>query len=137
MTFSVDHGDGINKTLICTWTSDGSGDDSGTTTFPINGQLISGFANPGSPAPDNDHNIVLTDEYGVDLLDQCVEDLTLLHGTASVNRLFNQFIFIRLSSYPISAGPLTVTVSDAGIITNRNGVLRLTYRIAPEPGVVF
>lgn len=137
MEFTLDNGDGINKTLICSWTSDGSGDDSGTTAFPINGQLISAFANPGSPAPEDEHNIVLTDEYGVNLLAQCVENLTLLDGTASALRLFNQFIFIRLSSYPICAGPLTVTVSDAGTLTQRNGELRLQFRTAPEPSVVF
>ena len=55
------------KYVEWTWTSDGSGDVSGTDTESVNGQVLRWATNPSSTAPSANYDIVVNDEDGIDL----------------------------------------------------------------------
>jgi hypothetical protein len=131
MTFSYDDGwdrngqRGSVRKVVASWTSDGSGNASGTTTN-INGTLLQAVTDPVDGPTDN-YDIVLTDADGADLLSGCVNSL------ANRDTTDTETVSLALSdgaaaigAYPAVCGPVTVTVSNAG--SAKSGTLTLTYR---------
>jgi len=55
------------KTVTWEWTSDASGDVSGTDTKILNGIPLRFVTNPGSTAPTDDYDIVINDPDSVDI----------------------------------------------------------------------
>ena len=55
------------KTVTWEWTSDASGDASGTDTKVLNGIPLRFVTNPGSTAPTDDYDIVINDADSVDI----------------------------------------------------------------------
>src|SRR5436305_887919 len=77
MTFAYDNGAGRTgyanvKQVVVAWTSDASGNASGTTD-KIVGWLIKGVTVPaaGGSAPTNLYDLAVTDANGVDVLGNC------------------------------------------------------------------
>jgi acyl-coenzyme A synthetase/AMP-(fatty) acid ligase len=95
------------KKMVWVWTSDGSGDVSGTDTGIINGTPLRFVTNPSATAPSANYDIVINDEDGVDI---AVGELANRHtsnseqvltgGDAKDGAAFN--------------GPLSLVVSNAG-----------------------
>lgn len=133
MTFNLDNGvDGTGKPgrirkLTCEWTSDGSGNASGTSP-KVAGRLIRGVTDPGSTAPSDNYDISITDESGADVLAVCQSGLSNRDTTNS-----EQVYFLVLdaaagtplaqSIHPVVCGQLTVTIANAG--DTKSGVLCL------------
>lgn len=106
------------KVAIWTWTSDGSGDASGTDTEDIAGVVGRWVTNPGSTAPTANYDIVVNDEDGVDIAAgglvnrHTSNSEQVLHGgDAKDGAVFN--------------GKLSLVVSNAG--DSKEGVLKLYY----------
>lgn len=51
-----------------TWTSDASGDVSGTDTQPVTGEIVRVVTNPSATAPSDNYDLVINDADGVDVL---------------------------------------------------------------------
>lgn len=117
------------RKVICTWTSDGSGDASGTTQKLV-GTLVKATTNPGSAAPTVNYDIAITDGDGIDVLAACDDDLADRDTTASEEVYFlvkdHAGSPLAQSAHPVVCGPLTVTISTAG--DSKNGVLNLFLR---------
>lgn len=134
MTFTYDDGsDGLGggrghiRKITAAWTSDGSGDASGTTR-KIVGELLKGVTVPdGSAAPTADYDITLTDSDGADLLSGCADNLADRH-TANTETV--QFLVTDgtagIAVHPVAVSTITVTVANAGDTTA--GTLVLYYR---------
>lgn len=136
MTFTYD-GDpdkpnslnGVNR-IICTWTSDSSGDASGTTK-KIAGFLLRGITDPSaSAAPTADYDITLADAtYSTNLLAKAADDLTDRHTstTEAVEFLLLDYAGTPLATSlrPCVCDQITVTVANAG--NTKSGVLVLEW----------
>lgn len=123
--WTKDSTQGPIRKVNVSWTSDGSGNATGTS-LSINGVLLKGVTDP-TDGPTDDYDIALADADGANLLAGCIDDLTdrdttntetvhflLTNGTAGV------------AAYPAVCGPVTVTVSNAG--STKSGLLVLYYR---------
>ena len=126
MTFVYDN-EGPIRRVICTWTSDGSGNAAGTMTQRIGGFLLKGQTNPdGSAAPSDNYNIVITDPNALNVLAFSHDDL-LARDTANTEEVYFAMTLSAtdLAAYPAVNDLLTVTVSGAGAAGS--GVLTLYY----------
>lgn len=56
------------RKITLSWVADGSGNVSGNLTDYVGGELLRVVFDPGSPAPTANHDIVLNDESGLDVL---------------------------------------------------------------------
>tara|TARA_R110000751_G_scaffold78147_13_gene157689 strand:+ start:146 stop:514 length:369 start_codon:yes stop_codon:yes gene_type:complete len=107
------------KKMIWVWTSDGSGDASGTDTAIINGTPLRFVTNPSATAPSANYDIVINDEDGVDITSGGLanrhtsnSEQLLVGGDAKDGASFN--------------GPLSLVVSNAGAA--KIGRLVMYYR---------
>lgn len=120
---------GVRK-VIASWTSDASGNASGTTD-KIVGLLLQGVTNP-TDGPTDNYDIVLTEANGANLLGGCDFDLT---NRDTSNSEISHFIVTNAAStdpggvgaHPAVCGAITVTVSSAG--NTKSGVLELYYKV--------
>jgi len=93
------------KRVYFAWTSDSSGDATGTTTNTFDGDLIGFATDPdGTAAPTDDYDVTLTDANGFDLLmgngaNRDTADIEYVAGT---------------SLGAVSGSKLTLTVANAG-----------------------
>ena len=101
------------------WTSDASGDVSGTDTKVLSGVALRYATNPGGTAPTDDYDIVINDEDGIDITagvladrDTSNSEQVLTGGDAKDGAAF--------------MGALSLVVSNAG--NAKEGVLRMYYR---------
>jgi len=101
------------------WTSDASGDVSGTDTVVVSGVALRYATNPGSTAPTDNYDIVINDEDGIDIAagglvnrDTSNSEQVLTGGDAKDGAAF--------------IGKLSLVVSNAG--NAKEGVLRMYYR---------
>lgn len=101
------------------WTSDASGDVSGTDTKVVAGAALRYATNPGSTAPTDDYDIVINDEDSIDITaggladrDTSNSEQLLTGGDAKDGAAF--------------MGKLSLVVSNAG--NAKEGVLRMYYR---------
>ena len=109
---------GSNKLRRITvdWTSDGSGD--ATDTVTIDGVIVRLITDPaaGGAAPDDDYDVTVVDEFGLDLLDgqganrdTAVTEHVLLAGGLTTTHVYHE-------------GSCTVTIANAGA-TNQGQVV--------------
>lgn len=135
MSFTYDDGfdqSGARRSIrkvVCTWTSDASGDATGTTG-KIVGTLVKATTNPGSAAPTDDYDITLTDEDGVNILTACQSTLANRDTSNSEERYFLVLDAagtpLAQSVHPVVCGAITVTVANAG--DTKSGVVTLYLR---------
>lgn len=132
MTFTYDDGQnkdgrpGRIRTVIASWTSDGSGDAAGTS-LKINGELLKGVTNP-TDGPTDDYDITLTDADGADLLEGCIDNLADRDttNTETIHFLLSDGS-AGIAAHPAVNSTVTVTVAAAG--STKSGVLTLYYRV--------
>lgn len=139
MTFTYDDGDdGLSprpsvRAVICTWTSDDTtGAASATTDRKIVGELLKVVTDPGSAAPTDNWDVVITDENGLDPTLQC-ENVTALAARDTANTE-ETYLYLKntdatalgISTYPVVCGALTVAVANAG--NSKTGVIKIYYR---------
>ena len=101
------------------WTSDGSGDVSGTDTKVLSGQALRYATNPSATAPSANYDIVINDEDGIDISGgglvnrhTSTSEQVLTGGDAKDGAAF--------------MGALSLVVSNAG--DSKIGTLRMYYR---------
>ena len=107
------------KYVEWTWTSDGSGDMSGTDTKTLSGQVLRWATNPSSTAPDANYDIVVNDDDGIDVA----------NGGLVNRHTSNSEHFIPGGDADPGAafmGKLSLIVSNAG--DSKIGTLRMYYR---------
>lgn len=113
--------------IIGTWTSDGSGDATGTTVPVVYGELVKAITDPGAAAPTANYDIVITDEQSVNVLGGTQDDLLDRHTSNTEEEYFlvldDAGTPLAQSLHPVVADKLTVTVSNAG--DTKNGVVYL------------
>ena len=122
MSFTYDEGtDALGqhsncKQVVCSWTSDGSGNASGTCR-KIVGKLVKAIVVPGSPTPTNGYSIVITDGYSNNVLTKSKADLS--NNTTSTAETYF-FITdtsgtpVTQSVLPVVCDQLTFTIASAG-----------------------
>jgi len=101
------------------WTSDASGDVSGTDTATISGAVLRWATNPGSTAPDANYDIVVNDDDGIDI---AAGGLVNRHTSSSEQLLTGG----DAKDGAAFMGKLSLVVSNAG--NAKEGVLRMYYR---------
>lgn len=77
MTFEYDtpRSTSLIQRVTVNWTSDDTTADATGTTDELNGYIVRIVTDPGTPAPDDDYDIVLTDPEGMNLLAKAGDDL--------------------------------------------------------------
>ena len=138
MTFTYDDGidragayGGIRKVLV-DWTSDSATGAVTGTTDKIVGALIKGVTDPGSVAPTDNYDIVITDEEGVDVLGSCVAAGRLADRDTATSE--ERYFFVEnadaaplaMGVHPVVCDKLTIAVTNAG--NSKTGQLILYYR---------
>lgn len=125
MTFTYDDGASRKgrrsvRKVICDWVADGSGDASGTTE-KLCGAIVRGVTNPsGVDAPNDNYDITITDEEGVDVLGKCIAAGQLQNRDFSTTEQVYFFVEnvdvspLATSRYPVVDDKLTVTIAAAG-----------------------
>lgn len=109
---------GLRK-VVCSWTSDGSGNASGDT-LKLVGELVKATTNP-TDGPTANYDISLTDDDGVDILANCDASLANRHTTTS-----EEVYFLVKEQRPVVCGIITVAITNAG--ATKSGVLNLFLR---------
>lgn len=102
--------------IVADWVSDSSSGAVSATMLEVFGELVRGVTLPGSPAPADNYNAVLTDPDGLDLLALSWDDLLARHTTN------DQQVYLNLKpdattvmpAYPVSAGAITLSIDTAG-----------------------
>jgi hypothetical protein len=133
MTFAYDNGydgqgrpRGLRKVVISWLSDDATGAVTGVTT-DLRGELVKATTDPGAAAPTANYDIALTDEYGVNILAACDDDLADRHTSNSEEMYFlvkdHAGSPLAQSLPPVVAGPITVAVTNAG--NAKNGTLVL------------
>jgi hypothetical protein len=139
MTFTYDDGydgdgrpGGVRK-VIADWVSDSATGSATGTTRKIVGELVKVVTDPGSPAPDANWDVVLTDEEGVDLSvhmdDVAIAALIARHTTTTLETylpLEDTAGTARVAAWPVVCDKLTVTVNNAG--NSKAGQVILYYK---------
>lgn len=105
--------------VIADWTSDESGDASGTTAPVVHGEIVKGVTVPSSTAaPTADYDITITDQNSVDVLGGCQDDLSDRHTSNTEEEYFlvldDAETSLAQSLHPVVSDRLTVTVANAG-----------------------
>lgn len=131
MTFTYDETDVIKKVIVDWLSDDAAGTVSGTTK-KIVGTLIKGVTDPGSTAPTDNYDIVLTDEEGVDILGDCVALSQLINRDTANSEQVYFFLLNRdasaltTSAFPVVCDKITISIASAG--NAKTGQLILYYR---------
>jgi len=96
---------GSVKKITFAWTSDGSGDADGSTTAPLDGELVGVTTVPSvAAAPTDNYDVVLNDADG--------HDVAL--GALANRDTANTEHVARASLAAVAHSPLTLVVSNAG-----------------------
>lgn len=141
MTFTYDNGDlganiggrgSIRKVIADFTTDDTTGSVEGTTE-KISGELIKIVTDPGSAAPTDNWDVVLTDEEGVDLsvhLSDVAIAALIARDTATTEETYlpleDEAGTARIGLWPVICDKLTITVNNAG--NSKTGQIILYYR---------
>ncbi|ANS03537.1 hypothetical protein [uncultured Mediterranean phage uvDeep-CGR2-KM21-C338] len=107
------------KYVQWSWTSDASGDVSGTDTKILSGVALRFATNPGSTAPTANYDIVINDEDAIDI---AAGGLANRHTSDSEQLLTGG----DAKDGAAFMGALSLVVSNAG--NAKEGVLRMYYR---------
>ncbi len=119
LTFTYEREVGGIARVIAAWTSDGSGNASGTTAVRVCGRLVKAVTDPGSAAPTDNYDVTITDDEDVNVLTACQSSL-LNRDTANSEETYFLVLDaaagtpLAQSVHPVVCGTLTVTVSNAG-----------------------
>jgi hypothetical protein len=118
LTFTYEREVGGIARVIAAWTSDGSGDASGTTAVRVCGRLVKATTDPGSAAPTDNYDITITDDEGVNVLTACQSSL-LNRDTANSEEVYFLVLdaagtALAQSVHPVVCSALTFTVANAG-----------------------
>jgi len=107
------------KYVQWSWTSDGSGDVSGTDTKVLSGQVLRWATNPSSTAPSANYDIVVNDDDAIDIA---------AGGLANRHTSNSEQVLTGGDAKDGAAfmGKLSLVVSNAG--SAKEGVLRMYYR---------
>jgi hypothetical protein len=114
------------KTVVWTWTSDASGDVSGTDTKPISGELLRIVTNPGATAPTDNYDVVINDADGVDVAGGLLANRDTANSEQVIPVLETTVGANTYAHRPVVDGPLSLVISNAG--NAKQGVLTLYYR---------
>ena len=98
-----------------TWTSDSSGDVSGTDTLKLSGQALRFVTDPSATAPTADYDITILDENGVDIAAAALADR---HTSTSEQ--------VIPDPGPAFSSKLSLVVANAG--NAKIGTLKMYYR---------
>jgi hypothetical protein len=104
------------KSVSWSWTSDASGDVSGTDTAYISGTALRWVTNPSSTAPSDNYDIVVNDTDGVDVAAGVLANRDTSNSEAA---------YPAANTYHVFDGPLSLVVSNAG--NAKLGVLTMYY----------
>lgn len=123
----------IRKVLIDFTTDDTTGSVA-CTTRKIVGELIKVVTDPGSAAPTDNWDVVLTDEEGVDLsvhLSDAAIAALIARDTANSEETYlpleDEAGTARIGLWPVVCDKLTVTVNNAG--NSKTGQIIIYYRV--------
>jgi hypothetical protein len=118
-TVSISYSDSSQsiRSVTWSWTSDASGNVSGTDTKAIAGQALKWVTNPGSVAPTDNYDIVVNDADGLDV----ASGLLANRDTAN-----SEVVYPAADTYHCFDGPLSLSISAAGNATT--GTLTMYYR---------
>ena len=107
------------KYVQWTWTSDGSGDMSGTDTVVVSGVPLRWATNPSATAPSANYDVAVNDEDGIDIANG---------GLANRHTSDSEHFIPGGDADPGAAflGKLSLVVSNAG--DSKIGTLRMYYR---------
>ena len=115
------------KSVTWAWTSDASGDVSGTDTKALTGTAVRFVTNPSATAPTDDYDVVVNDVDGVDVAAGCLADR---HTSTSEQAVPILETTVGGNTYGTSAaafdGVLSLVVSNAG--NAKQGALTMYYR---------
>lgn len=133
MTFTYDETNGIRK-IIADWVSDSATGAVTGTSKKIVGELIRGVTDPGTPAPTDNYDIVITDEEGVDVLSNVIAASTLADRDTANSE--ENYFFVKnkdasplsMPVFPVVCDQLTIAITNAG--NSKAGQLILYYRAA-------
>lgn len=121
----------VRKALIDFVTDDTTGSVA-VTLDKISGNLIKIVTDPGSTAPTDDWDVVITDEKGVTVTANCQNAAALLtRDTANTEETYlhllnNDSTRIGIAAYPVVCDKLTITVNNAG--NSKTGQIILYYK---------
>jgi hypothetical protein len=115
------------KCLICSWTSDGSGDVSGNASPSIRGEIVKIVTDPDAAAvPSDNYNILLNDEHGLDV----AQGLLGTRDEANAEVVYPGILFTDGSNTAIKhvgvCGALTPVISSAG--ASKKGTIYVYYK---------
>lgn len=138
MTFTYDDGwDRLGqqcriRRVIADWVSDDSDGSASGTTQKVVGELIKVVTDPGSAAPSDNWDVIITDEEGVDVTAVCQNAATLLtRDTANTEQTYLYILNadgtpIGIAAFPVVCDKLTIAVANAG--NSKTGQIILYYR---------
>lgn len=140
-TVTYDNGDlgadiggrGSIRRVLIDFTTDDSTGSVTCTTQKISGELIKIVTDPGSAAPTDNWDVVLTDDEGVDLsvhMDDVAIAALIARDTANSEETYLPLEDTagtgRVGAWPVVCSPITVTVNNAG--NSKTGQIILYYR---------
>lgn len=128
MTATVSYDDGsdrkglscnVRKVIVDFLTDDSDGTAS-VVTQKIVGELIKIVTDPGSAAPSDNYDVVVTDEEGIDVLANCM-NATLL-GTRDTANTEETYLYLKeasgtpigIAAFPVVCDKLTISLANAG-----------------------
>lgn len=124
------HEVGTIRKIVADWVSDDTTGAVTGTTKKISGELIKAVTDPGATAPSDDYDVAITDEEGVNVLGNCVDNLAD-RDTANTEEVY--FLVSNLAAtdpggniHPVVCDKLTIAVTNAG--NSKAGQLILYYR---------
>lgn len=116
MTFEFILGRTLKK-IIVDWVSDDTTGSVSGVTIILNGVLGQVVTVPGTPAPTDNYDIVLTDEFGLDILADSRDNL-LNRDTVTTESILTNLesdgAGLRIAAYPVLVGKMTISVTNAG-----------------------
>jgi len=102
--------------VVADWVSDDTTGAVSGTTRKIVGRIVKGVTNPGSPAPTDNYDIVITDDAGANILANTDDDLvdrdTITKET--VEFFLKNVATTAIASHPAICSTVTVAVTNAG-----------------------
>jgi len=108
------------KRIICDWVSDDAAGTASGTTKKVAGRLLKAVVNPGSAAPTDNYDLVLTDEEGANVLGNCVATSQLINRDTSNTETVYFFVLntdasaLSMAAFPVVCDNITFSFAAAG-----------------------
>lgn len=129
---TMSHRGRIRK-VIADWVSDDSAGTAAGTTRKIVGELIKVVTDPGTAAPTDNWDVIITDEEGVDVCAACMNSAALIaRDTSNTEQTYlylqeSSGTPIGISAFPVVCDKLTISIANAG--NSKTGQVILYYRV--------